>query len=259
VLPADLQRHISLLGFAMLRAAPLVWLIPAFGGPSVSLQLRLLLAIALSGLCLPILSSQAPLAVSLWTVFAVREVLVGVAIGFICACWFRAVEAAGGIIEAVSGTSAVRGSSPVGTGAAGPFSSLMLPLAIVIFFEIGGVGHVVLALARSYEAIPVSSTLSLGTAGRSATVAAILASAKLIESALGLCAPVLVALLLAELALGLIGRVIPQLPITAWGAPLKPLLGAGVLLLGLGALQAAMQASFAEFLALVRSATGALR
>jgi type III secretory pathway component EscT len=243
----------------MLRALPMVWVIPAFGGPAIPAPLRLALAIALSGLCLPVLSSQAPVVASLWAVLVFREVLVGGVIGFICACWFRAAEAAGSLIDAGLGTSDATWGSPIEKGTTGPFASLTLLLATVIFFEIGGIGHMVTALARSYEAIPVFADFSPGSTSHSAAIVAVLSSAKLIESALGLCAPMLVSLLMAELALGLLARAVPRLSIAVWGAPLKALLGAGVLLLGLGGLKAAMQGSLVEFFALVRSATEAMR
>ncbi len=256
MLPAELERHLGLLALGAARSLPLVWLIPAFGGPTLSLPLRLAFGVALSALCLPILSAQVPDgALLLWTVLAAREVLVGVVMGFLCACWFRAAEAAGGFVDALSGYGALDAGAPVGTGRSGPFAATMLLMSTVVFLEIGGIGHVAVALARSYDAIPISTPLRLAPAAHAMASGAILASGKLIESALGLCAPVLIALVLADLVLGFIGRAVPQLPVHALGVPAKALLGVGVLLLGLGGIQAAMQGSLAGFLALMRSAT----
>jgi flagellar biosynthetic protein FliR len=75
-------------------------------------------------------------------------------------------------------------------------------------------------------------------------MAAIAASAKLIESAVGLCAPVIVAMLLADLVLGIVGRAVPQIPVYFVGMPLKALLGVGAILLGLASLDAALQGGF---------------
>jgi flagellar biosynthesis protein FliR len=84
--------------------------------------------------------------------------------------------------------------------------------------------------------------------------AVVLASAKLIESALGLSAPVLVSLVLADLLVGAIGRAAPQMPIQSLGVPLKALLGVGVVLLSLGGIEVALRGSLAGFLTLARAA-----
>jgi flagellar biosynthetic protein FliR len=175
--------------------------------------------------------------------------------GFVCACWFRAAESAGRLMDAVSGYGVVQSEAPVGKGSGGPFASVMLLLAVVIFFEVGGIGHLALALARSYEAIPVSTPLRPVPAAHAMAIAAIVASGKLLEASLALCAPVLVSVFLADLVLALIGRAVPQLPVYSLGVSLKALLGVGGLLLGLGGIQAAMHGNFAEFLALMRAAT----
>ena len=71
------------------------------------------------------------------------------------------------------------------------------------------------------------------------------ASAKLIASGLALAAPVVVALWLTDLALGLIARAAPSVPVYFLGLPLKGLLAIGVVLLGLGVLQGALAGGFA--------------
>jgi flagellar biosynthesis protein FliR len=76
---------------------------------------------------------------------------------------------------------------------------------------------------------------------------AIAASAKLIEAAIGLCAPAVVALLLADILLGMVGRAVPQIPVYFVGMPLKALLGVGAVLLGLAGLDMALQSGFLEF------------
>jgi flagellar biosynthesis protein FliR len=106
---------------------------------------------------------------------------------------------------------------------------------------------VISALGRSYEAIPLGEQVQL--AGRSHTMAivAIMASAKLLEAAIGLCAPAIVALLLADIVLGIVGRAVPQLPLYFVGMPLKALMGVGALLLSLAGLDIALQSGFRGF------------
>ena len=74
--------------------------------------------------------------------------------------------------------------------------------------------------------------------------------AKLLESAVGLAAPVLVAMWLADAALGVLARVAPQLPVGLAAVPAKALLGLGLLLLGLGAVDTALAAGLPAWAAL---------
>lgn len=256
----DLGRDAGLLALGMARCLPLAWLVPALGGRWIPLRMRLAVGGALLGLCLPIVLTHAPthapdIVGGVWALLLLRELLVGVVMGFVCSCWFRAAEAAGGMIDVLSGVD-IRAGAEVGGGNHGAIGELMLLLAIVVFLEIGGVGHVALALARSYEAIPISASVSVEQSRAGAAAAAIVASGKLIEAGLGLSAPVVVALLLSDLLLGLIGRAAPQIAAHVVGMPLKTLLAIGVLLLGLGAIRTAMQASLADFLVLMRPPMG---
>lgn len=253
----ELERHLGLLALGMARCLPLVWLVPAFGGATVSPRLRLALGGALSALCLPVLAAHMPDVVGLaFALLVLREVLVGAVMGFVCACWFLAAEAAGGVVDALCGLDLSVGVPQTSDGRSGAIGSVMLLLAVVVFFEIGGVGHVALAVARSYDAIPISAALSADATTGGAAITAIAASGMLIEAALGLSAPVVVALILADFVLGAIGRIAPQVSGHVSGLPLRSLLGIGMLLIGMGAIRTAMQAGFAGFLSLMRSPLG---
>lgn len=263
--PAELSRlhhHLGLLALGLARSLPLVWLIPAVGGPAITWPLRMAFAVALAGLCLPILSTQVHSASALspfvvdsvgaW-LRLVRELCVGGAMGFACAAWFRAAEAAGHLTDTLSGNVGAYGSS--GGGAVrGPFGGLMAVLATVIFLRVGGIARVTMALAQSYDALPVAGHVAVTATTHAFAVSAIVASAKLIESSLGLCAPVVVALMLADLVVGLVGRGVPGFGVAMPFAPVKALLAIGVFLFGLGGLQAALQGRLTDFLVLVRSA-----
>jgi flagellar biosynthesis protein FliR len=252
-----IERHFSLVMLGMARCLPLVWFVPAFGGPTASLQLRLAFGGALSALCLPLLSTQVPPAVGLaWALLAVRELLVGMVMGFVCACWFRAAEAAGGVVDVLCGFDFAAAGPDAKDDRSGAVGGVMLLFAIVVFLEIGGIGHVTLALARSYDAVPISASASVVATTGAAAISAIVSSGKLIEAALGLSAPVVVALVLADLVLGCLGRAVPQISIHVRGLPLKALLGIGMMLVGLGAIRTAMQMSLADFLVLLRDSLG---
>jgi flagellar biosynthetic protein FliR len=240
-----------LLGLAAARTVPLALFIPVLGGPALPLQLRLALGIGLAVLCMPVLDVDPEGIGTLgWLLLPAREVLVGVVMGFVVACCFRAAEAAGELTDLLRSGDPPVGPSPVGTGRTGPLGGLLLLFAAVVFLEIGGLGHVASALARSYEAIPLGAPMD-GGYPRTAAVVVILASGKLIEAGVGFAAPVMIALLLADIAFGIVGRAVPRLPIPVVAMPAKALLGIAVVLLGLGSMDLAMQYGFSGFLSLL--------
>ena len=255
MLPADIKESLELVAVGAARTIPIAWSIPAFGGPTLPGQVRLALGVGLSLFCLPALAGNPPAGDAVvWVVLALREVIVGVVMGFVCACTFRAAEAAGQFTDVLRGANMAEALSPTGRGRSSPLGALLLLLAIVVFFEIGGTGHVASALVKSYEAIPLGGHGQLAGRPHAMAMVAIVASAKLIESAIGLCAPAIVALLLADLLLGIVGRAVPQIPLHFVGMPLKALLGVGAVLLVLAGLDMALQNSFRGFLDLLGAA-----
>jgi flagellar biosynthetic protein FliR len=257
--PADLESTLVAVGLGAARTVPLAWMVPAFGGPHVAAHLRVGIGLALSALCLPRLRGQVPAGgPALWVLLVAREVAVGLTLGYVAASLFRAAELAGRLTDTLRGANLAEALSPLSEARTSPLGDVMSLLAVVIFLELGGLGHVAAALARSYDAVPLAASVTGGQLGRVAHVA-VVASAQLLEAAIGLAAPALVALLLADLALGAIGRVAPQVPLYFVGMPLKALLGVGAVLVSLGAVDTALTHGFAGWAALFGRAVAAWR
>jgi flagellar biosynthesis protein FliR len=251
----DLEPALAVFVLGSARTVPFVWLIPAFGGPSLPARVRLALGFALSALCLPLIAGRVPSGGPvLWVLLLLRECGVGLVMGFVAACMFRAVEAAGRLTDTLRGANLAEAIAP-GQGSRGsPLGELLLLLAVVVFLEAGGAGILATALARSYEAVPLGMTATSPAGLREATLLVIVASAKLIEAAVGLAAPAVVALLLADVALGALGRAVPQIPLYFVGMPAKALLGVCAVLAGLATLDSALTVGFRGFLVLLERA-----
>jgi type III secretory pathway component EscT len=244
------------------RSVPIVLLVPGFGGRALPLPLRVAIGLLLASFSLPHLTSGAvaPLlrapGPATWILLAAREALVGATVGLVVSFFFRAAEAAGGLVDVVRGASIAEVLAPDSGARSSPTGALYLLLATVIFLELGGIGRLAVALASSYEALPLGGG-PRSPAGLEWQLQLVLAaSAKLLESAVGLAAPVIVALLLADIALGVVGRVTPALPVYFAVMPLKGVLSVGIVLLGLGALDAALVAGWPAWSALAVRAFG---
>jgi type III secretion protein SpaR/YscT/HrcT len=257
-----------LLGTALgaARIAPVVWLVPAFGGARLPAPVRVGFALLLALLAAPVLVvggsfgvaqlGGAP-AIGLALALA-REVVVGLCLGLVAASAFRAAEVAGRLADTLRGATLAEVLVPTSDERASPLAALYLLLATLVFLQLGGVQRLIEALAESYRVFPVAGGLGSAQVGRAAVVVTA-ASAKLIVAGVALAAPVIVALWLTDLALGLVARAAPQIPVYFVGLPLKGLLAVGVVLVGLAALQAALAGGLGGWLRLVAQTVAAFR
>jgi flagellar biosynthesis protein FliR len=255
--PDGLARAAAALAVGAARAVPVAWLATPLGGGVLPAMSRVALGLLLAALAGPTLDATlagalpAPLALTLG-----REVLVGMSLGLVVSFAFRAAEAAGRLTDVLRGANVAEVLAPGSEERTSPLGALYLLLAVVVFLELGGLARIAEALARSYDAVPVGGALDAVGAGRAALVV-IAASAKLIESGLALAAPAVVAFWITDLALALVARAAPQLPVTFLGLPLKGLLGVGIVLLGLGTLEGALARGMGTWLVLLARAASA--
>ncbi len=238
------------------RATPIVWMVAPLGGPRLPTPVRAGLALLLAALASPALvasAGAAALAEASVVTLALalgREVLVGLCLGFVAAAAFRAAEIAGRLGDTLRGANIAEILVPTAEERSSPLGVLYLLLTTIIFLQIGGVPRLCDALLDSYRVLPVGGGLDAGAAHRAAAVVTV-ASARLIASGVALAAPVIVALWLTDLALGLVARAAPQVPVYFIGLPLKGLLAIGLVLLCLGTLQAALVGDLASWMRLV--------
>ncbi len=248
----DLERWLVAVGLGAARTLPITWQLPVFGGPSLPAPVRVGFGLALSLLCVPRIIDAVPFGASpvLWILLLAREVAVGLTIGFLGSCLFRAVEAAGRLTDTLRGAQMSEVISPLSEGRSSPLGEIGLLLTVVIFLELGGLGHLATAIGRSYDAVPVAAAVVPGKLGALVQLVAV-GCAQIMESALGLAAPAIVALLLADLVLGAVARMAPQVPVYFVGMPLKALAGVGVALVALGSLESAIVGGFRGWVTLI--------
>jgi flagellar biosynthetic protein FliR len=243
-------------GLGAARTVPVAWLVPPLGGARLPAAARLAFGLLLAALASPALAAGVERAgftqggVQLVAVLA-RELVVGSGFGLVVSFAFRAAETAGRLVDVLRGAALAEVLVPTSEERASPLAALYGLLAALVFLELGGVPRVLEALVASYRAVPLAATLPPATL-RAAAAVVVVASARVLEVSVALAAPVVVALWLTDLALGMIARVAPQVPVYFVGLPAKGLLAVGVVLLGLGALDHALGGELPGWLELGR-------
>jgi flagellar biosynthetic protein FliR len=152
---------------------------------------------------------------------ALVNAVVGVALGYLTGVVFHAFAAAGSLIDLSSGLSVATLIDPNMGENAAVFGRLFNLVALTLFAALGGLHVVIRGMALSLAAVPLDGVLApdpdlipftLGLVGQ------------LVVAAAELALPVLAALFLAEVVLGLAARLAPQANVFILGLPAKLLI-----------------------------------
>jgi flagellar biosynthesis protein FliR len=211
--------HVTGFFVVLARVSPLFIIAPLFSSRMLPVRVRATVAVALAigltgiathGQHIP--GQPLPVASVL-----IENFLVGLAFAFAVGCVFYAVEAAGAFADAASGFSYGSMINPINGSQGGALTNLYALLGTTIFIAIGGDAWVLHGLARTFELVPVTR----GPRLTSLVGGAEHAFGSIFTSALEVAAPVMLALVITDVAFGMVSRVVPQLNVFAVGFPFK--------------------------------------
>jgi len=198
------------------RVSGLMMTAPIFGSQEVPMRVRAFLAFAIAVLVAPLQMGhtwQDPGNLLNYAVYLGAEILVGVTLGLGILLLFSGLQIAGQIISQVGGMQLADVYDPGFDNSVPVYSRLFYHIALAVFVCIGGHRMVMEALLDTFQHLPP------GAAAFNSSVTETLVL--LLQQSFGLGiragAPAMVALLLATLVLGLIGRTLPQLNVMALG------------------------------------------
>ncbi len=221
---------------ALPRIGAAIALAPLFPANLFSGLLRGALTVSLSLYLYPHMAAAMPAALPLltWIVLLGKEVLIGALLGFAVGSLVWAFDAAGAIIDFQVGFANAQIFDPFGGHEAAPMGQLMLRIGVILFVAAGGLQVLASLLFESYRLWPVASFYP-----STARLADFAGSSfrSLAELAVRLAAPAVLLLALIDIGFGLVGRVVPQLPVFFITMPLK------------GAVAALMLALYLSYLA----------
>jgi flagellar biosynthetic protein FliR len=203
---------------------------PFFSSLAIPMRLKAGLTVALTALLYPVYAPRAFDFNGLnWCRVVAGEVMVGLILGLTLSFVFEGAQVAGQILGFQLGYSLVNVIDPqsqVDT----PVLSIFHQFVVLLLFLQLDVHHWLLrGLAKSFEYLPPG----MPSATPAATEGLLHAAAAMLVIAVQIAAPALIATILADIVLGLIGKASPQLPVLFVGLSVKALVGflvlAGVL------------------------------
>jgi len=255
---SDFHRVLIALMCVTVRIQVAFAIIPLFNKQMMPALLRSGIAIGLSLVLLPpVLASfstipQTPTLIAI----VVKEGFLGLFIGYAVAALFWAVEAVGFFIDNQRGASIASTLDPLTGNDSSPLGILFNQAFVVYFMVAGGFGVLMTLLYASYGLWPVLTYFpSLPLDG--VTVFAEIFG-RIVKLAVLLSAPVIVAMMLAEMGLALVSRFVPQLQVFFLAMPIKCGMAFFVLVVYIPVLFGYLQREIGTLPRLLGSLTGAL-
>lgn len=155
----------------------------------------------------------------------IREVLVGILLGFLAHIFFTVVQTAGSFMDMQIGFSMANVIDPLSGTSSPMLGNLKYMVAILLFLSFDGHHYFLKAIMESYRWVPLDNQLFDRIYGGQISDFLFQSFSKMFYLAFQLAAPIVAALFLSDLGLGLLTRVAPQFNIFVIGAPLKMMLG----------------------------------
>ncbi len=220
------------------RLLGILTLIPFLGGKLVPNQVKVATAVSLSLLLFPFvrsgIGSQLPDLGPIFGVFVLKEVFVGVTIGFVASLPFQAMETAGQFLDAARGASIASVLVPQLEESGPIFAQLKVQLAIVLFLVMNGHHFFLRGMFQSFSVLPVDTFPSLGGNLTSFVDFMIRATANVLMAGMQIVIPALIAIFMVDVVLGIANRAAPQLNVYFLGMPIKGYVGIVMAVLALG-------------------------
>ena len=212
------------------RILPLVAVAPFLGAKNVPRTVRMMFAVALCAIYLPLnlLMVKGDLAFNMtFIIYLSKELLVGAILAILAAVPFFIAQMAGTLIDHSRGSSALQVTDPTTQSQTGPIGVLYNYVLIAIFFSLGGPFLFFNALADSYTLIPVDRLINASFFNVHLPFWKMTFSLlqKMMDLAIQLAAPALIGILLTDLFLGIANRLAPQVQIVFLGISLKSWVG----------------------------------
>ncbi|GGB56472.1 flagellar biosynthetic protein FliR [Fictibacillus barbaricus] len=197
--------------------------IPVFSNKNLPVIHKIGLALFLSWIMLYAINPDPVPVNSSFLILIIKEAMIGLSIGFIAAIVFYAIQVAGGFIDLQMGFAIANVFDPQ-TGIQTPLMGRYLYTFAVLFLLATDAHHMLLdGIFYSYKFLPLDSAIAnFGNGSMTKFVISVFSGMFLV--ALQMAIPIVGTLFLADLALGIVARTVPQMNIFVIGLPLKILI-----------------------------------
>lgn len=208
----------------LLRLSAFLVAWPVFSLPMVPAPVKILIALTLTLVIFPVVEWKG-LAVELESLeivwLALREIFIGVSIGFLARTFFFAMQVGGEIMSTSMGLASGQLFNPEMGGTVTATEQFQVAIATLFFLAINGHHFFLSGMADSFQLVPLSSAgLSLKGLKETQVILQLV-----VEMGLKFAAPVMIAVLFMNITMAVIGRAVPQINVLITSLPVNILVG----------------------------------
>jgi flagellar biosynthetic protein FliR len=229
---ALLQNQIGFFLLIFVRITGIFIMAPVFGSKNVNKYIKAGLALIITYILFPLAFNSTviiPEHFLPYLFIVLGELIVGLIIGFVSSLVFSAIQMSGQLLDMQIGFGVINIIDPQSGGQVPLIGNFKYILALIIFLATNG-HHVLLsALFTSFKLIPVTGVIVHTTL--SEFIVNMVSGTFVI--ALKISMPILITIIITDIALGILARTMPQMNIFVVGVPGKILVGLFVLSLAL--------------------------
>lgn len=235
------------------RVSGMIMIMPIIGSALVPMRARLMLALAVSLVMVPVLADiPTPELSALTWLTVIEQVLIGMAIGFVLKFLVEIFVVGGQMISNQMGLGFASFADPANGTTVVILSKIYSFMVSLMFLAMDGHLMMFSILKQSFEMLPIGvGAFDFDVAGEIAYSASVIFS-----SALLMAFPCVIALLIVNFAFGVMTKAAPQLNVFAIGFPFTMLFGLLVVFVSVGSLGGFFVESSELVFALIRQVAG---
>lgn len=204
--------------FIFIRITAFMVISPVFSQKGIPNITKMIVAAALMIVTISSVSNFDPIDTLFLFAFVVwKEVLFGLAMGFLSQLVFTGVEIAGQMIDFQVGFSMAQAFDPTFGMMTSQYGKLYYWLTLMMVFLTNLHHYLIKGVINSFQLVPIGAVNMEGT-----TVEGVIKLFSLtFEMAINLAAPLVVSAVIVDLLLGMLSRTIPQINVLMMGMPMK--------------------------------------
>ena len=240
------ETEMLIFALILVRVSTFVVSWPIFSIYAVPTILKILFAFTLAITLMPVIPRAGLVAHDLsqdiaW--LAGKEALTGLALGFMTRLFFFAVNVGGNIVAMSTGLANAHIFNPSMNAQTTTVEQFYATIATLLFLAIGGHHWLLTGLAQSFDAIPLSMRgIDLAVFKDCGAILQVVTVA-----GTKISAPILVAIFFVNVAMGIIGRAVPQINILVTSMNVNFMAGLLVMIVAIPALMLEMDHQIFEF------------
>ena len=234
-----LQSWVLGLLLPLTRIMAMISLMPIIGHHSTPNRVKIALGVFITLIVMPTLPAIPHIDVISWQglLIVANQIMIGLAIGFMMRMVFAAIDLAGQLIGSTMGLGFATFFDPQSKGQTNVVNQLLVLLASLIFLSINGHLMLITALVDSFTTMPITGDVKTGINPYAIAVW----GENIFSAGLLMSLPAVTALLITNMALGILSRTAPQLNLFGIGLPITLTMGIIIIALTLPGMLQPMQ------------------